>query len=66
MAGTSGASCSRRGGHGNSAQKTQRASVLHPYLVGRELNSTGQPSRFILDIGDDAALAASFEGSWRL
>lgn len=37
----------------------RNVSVLHPYLVGRELNRTAEPSRFILDIGADDVMAAA-------
>lgn len=33
--------------------------VLHPYLVGRELNKTGEPSRFIIDIASPDSMTAA-------
>ena len=41
------------------AKNEDNARVIHPYLVGRELNKTGLPSRFIIDIEADDALEAS-------
>lgn len=35
------------------------ASVLHPYLNGNDLAKTGAPSRFIIDIDADDAMAAA-------
>jgi len=31
-------------------QNPQNATVIHPYLIGRELNEDGQPTRFVIDI----------------
>lgn len=36
----------------------QSASVIHPYLIGEELNTDGQPTRFIIDIDADDAVTA--------
>lgn len=35
------------------------AAVIHPFLTGEELNAEGLPSRFVIDIAADDALAAS-------
>jgi hypothetical protein len=42
------------------AKDPKSATVLHPYLVGRELNRKGEPSRFIIDIdAPDVMVAAA-------
>lgn len=40
------------------ARHPQNRVVLFPYLVGRDLNGTGEPSRFIIDIDADDAMTA--------
>lgn len=40
------------------ARDERNASVIHPYLIGRELNADGQPTRFIIDIPAEDNLAA--------
>jgi len=43
------------------ARDPKNKGVLFPYLVGRDLNGTGQPSRFIIDIdAPDAMTAQAF------
>jgi hypothetical protein len=40
------------------------AEVIHPFLTGEELNSTGRPGRYVIDIpSDDAASAARWKGA---
>jgi hypothetical protein len=41
------------------AKDSKSSAVIHPYLVGRELNRSGEPSRFIIDIDAGDAMAAS-------
>jgi len=41
------------------ARDTKSKSALFPYLIGRELNRTGEPSRFIIDIEAPDAMAAA-------
>jgi hypothetical protein len=36
----------------------KNASVLHPYLIGRELKKTGEPSRFVIDIAAEDVMVA--------
>jgi hypothetical protein len=36
----------------------KNASVLFPYLIGKELNRTGEPSRFIIDINAEDVMTA--------
>jgi SAM-dependent methyltransferase len=41
------------------ARNPKNKAVLFPYLVGREMNKTGEPSRFIIDIEASDAMAAA-------
>lgn len=43
-------------------EEDQRSeSVIHPFLIGEELNGTGLPSRFVIDITAEDALSAQIE-----
>lgn len=39
----------------------QAEQVIHPYLIGEELNGTGQPTRYVIDIAADDAIQAAVE-----
>jgi hypothetical protein len=39
----------------------EAASVIHPFLIGEELNGTGEPSRFIIDIDAPDAMQAEVQ-----
>lgn len=39
----------------------QSAKVIHPFLTGEELNGDGSPSRYVIDIESDDAIAAEAE-----
>ncbi len=36
----------------------RNAAVIHPYLIGRELNDNGQPTRFIIDLSAEDNITA--------
>jgi hypothetical protein len=40
------------------AEDPKSAAVIHPYLIGEELNGNGQPTRFIIDIDAEDSIAA--------
>jgi hypothetical protein len=41
------------------AKDPKSKAVLHPYLIGKDLTTTGAPSRFIIDIPDTDAMVAA-------
>lgn len=40
------------------ARDAKAADVIHPFLIGNELNGNGEPSRFVIDIPADDAMSA--------
>jgi hypothetical protein len=43
------------------AADAQAAQVIHPYLIGEELNGTGKPARYVIDIAANDAIQAAIE-----
>ena len=43
------------------AADRQAATVIHPFLIGQELNGNGEPSRFVIDIDAPDALQAEVQ-----
>jgi hypothetical protein len=43
------------------AADPKAASVIHPFLIGEELNGNGRPSRFVIDIDADDAMQAEIQ-----
>ena len=43
---------------GARSSRSRNAAVIHPYLIGRELNDNGQPTRFIIDLSAEDNITA--------